>query len=299
MIYFTQLCKVALSALLLLPITVDAEPLHIGSITNEYVAEIKKFKPLTEYLRTQLSSQNIGPITLVISNSMEDMADKIRSGEVDLFIDSPYPSIVVSQHAGAEMRLRRWKKGVESYHSVIFVRKESPFSTLDDLKGQRIAFEEPFSTASYFLGKVELIKQGIKPVALPNRAHPHNTAPNQISYLFSGEDSTTITWVLRKRVEAGAINQQKFNKLKPKIRNQLKIIHHSPSVPRHIVSFRANLPQQTVDAVSKALLTMEQSEAGRAALQAFERTRKFGTIPAAFQDNLQQLKEIIKQTDSP
>jgi len=44
---------------------------------------------------------------------------------------------------------------------------------------------------------------------------------------------------------------------------------------------------------------MEQSEAGRAALQAFERTRKFGTIPAAFQDNLQQLKEIIKQTDSP
>jgi hypothetical protein len=37
MIYFTQLCKVALSALLLLPITVDAEPLHIGSITNEYL----------------------------------------------------------------------------------------------------------------------------------------------------------------------------------------------------------------------------------------------------------------------
>ena len=176
MIYFTQLCKVALSALLLLPITVDAEPLHIGSITNEYVAEIKKFKPLTEYLRTQLSSQNIGPITLVISNSMEDMADKIRSGEVDLFIDSPYPSLIISNQTKSKMVLRRWKKGVDQYHSVLFTRKESPIENIQGLKGKRIAFEEPFSTASYFLGKSELISNGLLPVEAPKRGSGDNKA---------------------------------------------------------------------------------------------------------------------------
>lgn len=277
-----------LALLQLLPLSAQSETLRIGSIAGEYVAEVAKFKPLTNHLSTRLSTHGIDEIEMVITSSMEQMAQKLKQGTVDLFIDSPYPAIVVSQLSGSRMALRRWKKGVAAYHSVIFVRKEQPINSIKELQGMRIAFEEPFSTASYFLGKSELIKNGLQPLELPN----DSSAPNRVGYRFSGSDNTTVTWVLRKRIEAGIINHHKFDQLKPKIREQFKIIHSSPAVPRHIVSFRADLPQQTVSAITAALTSMDQSPDGRAALQAFQATHKFDPIPPADQNNLNQLKEM-------
>ena len=37
-------------SMLLLPLSSNSETLHIGSIADEYVAEVTKFKPLTDYL---------------------------------------------------------------------------------------------------------------------------------------------------------------------------------------------------------------------------------------------------------
>lgn len=271
---------------------VHAETLRIGSIADEYVGEVAKFRPLTRHLHTTLAPLGYDKIKIAVTNSMEQMAEQMVAGEIDLFIDSPYPALVVSEQANSQMVLRRWKKGVEQYHSVIFVRKYSPYQNLNHLKGQRIAFEEPFSTASYFLGKSALIQQGLN----PQPAQKGAAGAEDVRYYFSGEDSTTITWVLRRRTEAGTINLHKFNQLKPKIRDQLRIIHTSPAVPRHIVSFRADLPQQTIQQVSQALIEMEQSEAGQKALQQFERTRKFDPIPAADLENLMLLKQQINTT---
>jgi phosphonate transport system substrate-binding protein len=131
-----------------------AETLRIGSIADEYVAEVSRFLPLTSYLQPRLKPLGYDQVEIVITNSMEQMGEQLAAGEIDLFIDSPYPAIVVSDHSGSQMVLRRWKKGVEQYRSVIFVRADSPYQQIGDLKGQRIAFEEPFSTASYFLGKL-------------------------------------------------------------------------------------------------------------------------------------------------
>ncbi len=278
-------------SMLLLPLSSNSETLHIGSIADEYVAEVTKFKPLTDYLTPQLAPHGIDRIEVVVTNSMEKMSHKLKQGEVDLFIDSPYPAIVVSQQSGSHMALRRWKQGIDAYHSVIFVRKEQPITTIEALKGKQIAFEEPFSTASYFLGKSELIRHGLQPV----EGDGESNTPNQIRYHFSGEDSTTVAWVLRRRTEAGTLNHHKFNAIKPKMREQLKVIHRSPSVPRHIVSFRKDLPQPLVEQISSILITMEQSAAGRESLLAFQKTRKFDPIPVDDQATLEQLKRLVEE----
>ena len=287
--------SIALLLALLITQPVAAETLRIGSIAGEYLAEVRKFKPLTNYLQEKLAPHGYGAIEIVITHSMREMADKLKQGEVDLFIDSPYPSLTVSQYAGSQMALRRWKKGVEQYNSVIFVRKESPYQSINDLKHARIAFEEPFSTASYFLAATALQEHGLTPI--PDGEKP--TMTENVRYRFSGDDSTTIAWVLRKRIDAGTIGLPKLEKLKPATRQQLRVIYQSPAVPRHIVSYRTDFPATQVDLINQTLITMEQSAEGKTALRQFQQTRKFDPIPTVVAETLQQLQEKIEHFDSP
>lgn len=275
--------------------TAMAETLRIGSIADEYLAEVSKFKPLTNHLQRELAPHGYDSIEIVITQSMQQMADKLKQREVDLFIDSPYPSLFVSQHSGSQMTLRRWKKGVGQYSSVIFVHKTSPYQSIDDLKGVRIAFEEPFSTASYFLGAAALLEHGLTPI--PNEEKQSTT--NSVRYRFSGDDSSTVAWVLRRRIDAGAIGQPNFDKLKSSTRQKLRVIYQSPSVPRHIVSYRADFPAAQMELINQTLIAMEQSSEGRAALQQFQQTRKFDPIPAAAAQTLKQLQEKMERFSTP
>jgi phosphonate transport system substrate-binding protein len=59
----------------------------------------------------------------------------------------------------------------------------------------------------------------------------------------------------------------------------LKSIYETFSLPRQIVSYRADLPPKLVARIKEILLKMDQSEEGRKALQEFERTVKFDEIP--------------------
>ncbi|MFQ5949817.1 MAG: PhnD/SsuA/transferrin family substrate-binding protein, partial [Nitrospiria bacterium] len=73
--------------------------------------------------------------------------------------------------------------------------------------------------------------------------------------------------------------------------NHLKIIHETYSIPRHIVSYRADLPPKLVARIKEILLGMDQSEEGRKALKAFERTTKFDEIPE------QSLAPLLRSQD--
>jgi len=60
--------------------------------------------------------------------------------------------------------------------------------------------------------------------------------------------------------------------------NNLTVIARTPSVPRHVVSVRAGLPQALLARAKEILLRMDQSEDGKKALAQFEQTAKFDEL---------------------
>lgn len=278
--------------ILLLPEPTWPGPITVGSIQLEAASEIRKFLPLATYLGKHLQSESISQGRVVVAKSIPHMATFLREGKVDIFIDSPFPSLAVSRLSGSKFLLRRWKKGLGEYHSVIFVKKDSDLNRLEDLKGRIVAFEEPFSSSGYFFPKMLMIEEGL--ILIPKTEPKEPVRPGEVGYLFSLDDENTMAWVLRRKVNAGAMDNQSYTMEARRNPNSLKVIHKTFSFPRQIVSYRADLRPKLVDRIKEILINMDKSEEGRKVLQRFERTAKFDEIPDS---SMAQLLKALKFVD--
>ncbi len=263
-------------AVLLLPLRSSAESLNLGSIGIDPVTETKKFSPLASYLARQLQTDGIDEGKVVVAASIPAMSSLMQTRQIDLYIDSFFPSLAVSRLTDSKLLLRRWKMGKSEYQSVIFTRKDSGIARLEDLKGKVIAFEEPFSSTGYFFPKIPLLENDLR-LALKKQGNDP-VKPDEVGYVFSHGDSNTIYMVLNGVVAAGTTDDQKYFTLAKSL-GSFKIIHKTVPFPRQLVSYRADLPANLVTRIRDILLNMHRSEAGKQILQAFESTTKFEAIP--------------------
>jgi phosphonate transport system substrate-binding protein len=273
------------------PYFASAEPVIIGSIHREAAAEIAKFLPLANYVGRQLQSEGVNEARIVVAKDVSQMVTLLRQGKVDIYIDSPYPAITASVHSGSKFLLRRWKRGQAEYHSIIFTKKDSNLHRLEDLKGKILAFEEPFSSSGYLIPKMALAQEGLKLV--PNQDDTKPVNREEIRYRFSLDDESTVVWVLRGKVIAGATDDRTYQRETQRHPNTLKAIYTTSSFPRQLVSCRADLAPKLVTRIKQILIEMDQSPEGRSALKEFEETTKFDELPGPSIAQLLKTRKFI------
>jgi len=278
------------AAVLVLPQLAGAEPFKLGSISISPVVETRKFWPLASYLGRQLQSEGIDEGKVVVAESISAMSSFLQTREADLYIDSVFPALAVSRLSGSKLLLQRWKKGGSDYQSIIFTRKDSGIARLEDLKGKVIAFEEPFSSTGYFFPKMVLLKKGFRMTPKIQGGDPIKS--DEVGYIFSHGDSNTILSVLNGVVAAGACDSLKYLAVAKNV-DSFKILHETVTIPRQIVSYRADLPAKLVTRVKEILMNMHQTAEGKQVLQAFESTTKFDEIPVRDMDLMAGLKKQV------
>jgi phosphonate transport system substrate-binding protein len=270
-----------------------AETLHIGTVGGSPTEEMRDFLPLTRYLSMALMAEGLEDVKVVVAGSLAEMAALTRAAKIDLYIDSAFPSMALNQLAGSKFLLRRWKRSVGEYRSVIVARKDSGLRQLTDLKGKMIVFEELFSSTGYFFPKLALFQAGLKLVAKRDTSDP--VAPGQVGYAFSNDDESTIVWVLRGRASAGATDDSTFEEKAGSRINELEILYESAAIPRQIVSYRSGLAPNLIAKIKETLLTMDRTAAGKRALAKFQQTAKFDLIPDEFNDLVSRSAPFLRQ----
>lgn len=270
-----------------------ARDIVIGSIAKDIAEEIAVFQPLADYLGARLGDFGIDRGRVVVTENMPEMADLIRKQKVDIYIDSPFPSLWVSARAHTRLQLRRWKGGRAEYRSVILVHRDSDIAGLSELKGKSIAFEDAYSTSGYLLPKAAFVHSGLDPVQIRDMSGP--VRPGRVGYIFSYEMENTLALLLRKRITAAGIGSHEFDSLRPWEREQVRVIHRTWAVPRHVVSIRASLDQRLADRISAILKDMENSGEGRQVLNHFEQTTRFDDIPADARTTLEELRPLVME----
>jgi len=272
---------------------VSGGPLTIGTVGTEPASEIKKFHPFTSYLAKQLQGEGITEGRVVVARNISEMAAFVKEGKADLYIDSAFPTMAVSRLSGIKLLLRRWKKELAEYHSVIFAKQSSSISELGDLKGKMISFEEPFSSSGYLLPKLVMVQKGLKLAAKNNPTDA--VRADEVGYVFGKDDENTMVWVQRGMVAAGATDHQSFVKEARGNINNLSVVHKTFALPRQLVSYRADLVPRLVAKIKDVLIQMNQSEEGKKILLNFERTSKFDEIP---EQSMEPLFKAVKFIDA-
>ncbi len=264
----------------------------LADISNNPQKKIRKFQPLANYLAANLSQFDRGKVK--IAPDMDTMIAWLKSGEVDVYIDSPYPAMLAINGAGAKPILRRWKKGVAEYYSLIFTMSDRNITYLSDLKGKTVAFDHPFSTTGYMLPLAKLLESGLNPIekSLSNTS----VSDKEVGYVFSFEDENSIEWLLSGKVAAAAMDDQSFDKLSEEIKEKAIILLETEKIARNLVIVRGDLPPDQIDAISSILLEMDKTAEGKAVLEKFAKTTKFDQFPTT--ESLNRIQDLYQQTQN-
>ena len=273
--------------------TVKLKTISLGLVSATSQKEIEEhFRDFVSYVSRKLFSAPDIEGKVVIAPTALQMAKLLEEKKVDFYIESPYPTYLVNKQGAAVLILRRWKGGMAEYRSLIFAKRDSGTTRLEDLRGKMIAFEDPGSTSGYFLPKVLLLKKGFN--VTQKSGLEAKIAPREIGYIFASSDRNIVNLVFSKQVAAGAISSDDYGTLDVKSRADIMVLAESEMFPRHLVSTRKDLDPAVRNRLKEILLTMHQDNEGRRILQQIDNTTRFDLLPGGEEMVRRQLVELFR-----
>ncbi len=266
----------------------------IGTISDEPAKKVNNFQPLANYLAAHLADFGIGVGNVKIAPDVETMAQWLKSGAVDLYIDTLYPTMIVAEQSGAQSILCSREDSITGYRTVFFATTTSGLLSITDLKGHMLALEGNFSTVGYMLPMAYLTETGLKPIEKQSVAA--TVSPNEVGYVFSSNDMNTIQWVIRNKVTAGVVSSQNFQNIPSETRSQLTILAETEIVPRQIIMARPGMQADLLKAIKTKFIEINQTEDGKRALESLGKTTQFDEFPGKEMTlaRMQELYKLIK-----
>ena len=238
---------------------------------------IKRYTPLAEYLGRQLGR----PVMLEIGSSYDAHIHRIANGIVDIAFMGPASYVKLTSQYGKRPLLAAFKtKEGKFFYGHIMVRKDSPVTSLAQLKGKRFVFGDRESTMSHFVPRHMLLKAGVDVKLF-----------SQTSYV-ANHDNIALG-ILAGTFDAGAVKEEVFLHYKPQ---GLRSLARSGPITDHVFIARAGLPQGTVQALRKAILQLSDSDEGRRIISGM-RSDVIALVPADDHDfdALRAIMDELKQ----
>ena len=280
------------------PPATDATPdvpqraIVLGDISDDPAEVIEGSQPLADYLASQLADYGITVGEVKIARSADEMIELLASGQVDLYFDSVYPATLVSDASGGKVILRRWRYGVDEYQSVIFASKASGITSIAELPGHMMAFDNQFSTSGFVLPAVSLYEHGINLVGKANYTDTVN--PDEVGFVFSFDDENTLQWITSGFVDAAATDDYYYEQIfSDEIRANLVELGRTDFVPRQVVVVSPQMSSLLLAEVTQILLTAHETEAGQAALKPFQTTR-FDEFPEGIEAASATMRDMVE-----
>jgi phosphonate transport system substrate-binding protein len=206
------------------------------------------------------------PVELLASKDYTDMNQWLRDGRVDvaelgaagyagLFLEDPdliEPLVTIKQ-----------EDGTVGYHSVMFVRADSPYRTLDDLRNRSLVFTERLSTSGFLIPYYELTQQGYEPRRFFGNFAFAGSHPQAVTAVLNGDFEAGVTWSsvigdsakgysrgnLRRMVDRGLLDM-----------NDLRIVWQSELIPEGPYVARQAVPQEAKDLFRDVMLDLADGD---------------------------------------
>lgn len=260
--------------------------LKLGIISEKSGERLREFVALVTYVADRVEGIDSGSV--VVCQDVNEMISKIHHGEVDLVFETAFPIIKLQDEIGVIPALVLWKKGVRQYRTVFFVRADSPIRALDDLKGKIIAFENPGSTSAHAIPRAELLKNGLRVTSFEE-----STDDEAVKYIFAGQEKNQAFFVLQKKADVAAFNNNDWDELGEKVKADLRIIHETKPIIRYLGAFASQTPKAQREAISNALLAMSGDPKGKEILKKAFKIKKAEKLTDQDRESLEYVRSLV------
>ena len=281
------------------PALADDGVFTVGRVTPNPQRHIKDLRRLAEYVATRMQDLGVREGRVLMARDNRQMKRMLVRQQVDWLSESVISALQFERETGARVLLKRWKKGVPYYHSVIFVRTDSGIRGLQDLVDRRIAFEDPGSSTAFFLPFAELRGAGL---SLEWLYSPRETPlPGEVGYVFSRAEINSATWVHKGIVDAAAFSNLDWGRgtsMPDAFVDDVMVIHESSPVPRSLELVRAGLDKVRVKRLRKLLLHMHEDPEGRETLRRYQDTSRYETLSPTDVERLDTLRGSLPEFET-
>lgn len=197
------------------------------------------WQPIIDELqkRTGLSFQ------LTTSLSVSDYESDVIKGQYDFVYINPYLMASIEQTPGYLPLVR----DRNPLFGILVVRKDSPYSRVEDLQGKALAVPSMSALGASLLLRAELERQ-FQVKMRPVIAKTH---------------SSVFLHVVNGFADAGGSVQKALSEQDARVRGSLRVLYQTREVPSHPVAAHKRVPPAVREKVRQAFIEMSASEEGR------------------------------------
>ncbi len=198
---------------------------------------------------------------VIQSNVGTDFAavrEAMGAGQAHIGWLNTFNYVLANEQYNVDVGLVTARFGASTYVGQVVVGADAGIESFDDLRGKVMCWVDPNSTSGYIIPRIMLAANGID---------PDNDFANQIE---AGSHPNVITSVYNGDCDAGATFADARSNVEedfPDVNERVLVLSETTAIPNDSVSFIADFPAETREAIVSALLDIAGSEEGQAALE--------------------------------
>lgn len=243
---------------------VDLKELNVQFVPSTQADTIQaKAKPLEKLLKKELGI----PVHVTISTDYNTVVEAMGSGKVDMGFLPPDPYVQAHKQYGAKVILQSQRYGindkkndgsdtdklVDYYRALVVVKKDSGIKNVKDLKGKKIAVQNPTSDAGYIFPVVDLKKKGM------------NVVKNSDLVTVKGHDQGVIS-VVNGDTDAAFVFDDARNLVKednPDVFKDTRVLKYTTKIPNDTITLRKGVSKADLKTIQKAMIKVSKTDKGK------------------------------------
>jgi phosphonate transport system substrate-binding protein len=202
-VHLRSLAKAALvSTMLLSGVSVAASAdwrdkykvIKIGAVTVENQgATVTRYKPFADYIEKKFGVK----VEVFTASDYAGIVQALSGGQIHLARLGPasYAAGFIDSEGEIEPLVMNVEpNGGKGYHSVLIVRSDSPYKSIEDLKGKSLAWADANSTSGYLVPNASLRNAGIDPQKHFGRTVFSGGHEQSVLGVLKGNFDSAFTW---------------------------------------------------------------------------------------------------------
>jgi phosphonate transport system substrate-binding protein len=207
-----------------------------------------RWTPLASYLSKELGVK----VTLRIANDYAAVIEGQRAGNIHIAMYGPasYARAYVTGAKVEPFAIEVSGDGTLGYYSVLYVKKDTPYQQIADLKGKNLCLVDPNSTSGNNVPRFSMHKMGLDPERFFGKVTYAGSHENAVIALAQGTCDAAFNW-WNDEQESNLLRMGRKGMANPA---DFRIIFKSELIVNSPMAYLSTLPPDLKAAIKKAVL---------------------------------------------